>query len=135
MDMNRVALALIRDDGRWLVGKRAPGRIYSGLWEFPGGKILPGETPEQAAVRETREETGLTVRPMRHLDRLTDHQAGGPVHLYPVYCQWVAGVAAPADPAILELRWVLRDELRHLDMPPINARIIEQLTSLEADPP
>lgn len=133
--INQVALALIYDDGRWLVGKRAPGRIFAGMWEFPGGKMLDGETPEQAAVRETREETGLMVQPLRRLDGLTDNQGAYPVHLYTVYCRRIGGQAAPCGPAILELRWVGLDELRRLDMPPINARIIEQLASLEVDPP
>ena len=59
-----VALALLERRGRWLVTRRAEGRIFAGQWEFPGGKIEPGESPEQAAVRELREETGLVAEPV-----------------------------------------------------------------------
>ena len=131
MPIERVALALIHDHGHWLVGRRGPGRIYSGLWEFPGGKMLPGETPEQAVVRESREETGLTVATLGRLERLTTRYAGRSIQLYPVHCRCIGGQIAPRDPEVSELRWVRLDELRLLDMPPINARIIERLIDIE----
>jgi 8-oxo-dGTP diphosphatase len=57
-----VAAAVItRPDGRFLLGQRAPGTFYPGYWEFPGGKVEPGETPRQALIRELREELGMEV--------------------------------------------------------------------------
>jgi 8-oxo-dGTP diphosphatase len=57
-----VAAAVItRADGRFLLGQRAPGTFYPGYWEFPGGKVEPGETPSEALIRELREELGLRV--------------------------------------------------------------------------
>ncbi|MDQ8020202.1 MAG: Nudix family hydrolase [Moraxellaceae bacterium] len=57
-----VAAAVItRPDGSFLLGQRAPGAIYEGYWEFPGGKVEPGETPRDAVVRELQEELGITV--------------------------------------------------------------------------
>ena len=58
-----VAAALIDPDGRVLIAERPPGKAMAGLWEFPGGKIEPGETPETALIRELREELGITVKP------------------------------------------------------------------------
>jgi 8-oxo-dGTP diphosphatase len=58
-----VAAALIDPDGRVLIAQRPPGKAMAGLWEFPGGKIEPNETPETALIRELREELGITVQP------------------------------------------------------------------------
>lgn len=54
-----VAGALQRSDGRWMMHRRPPGKHHGGLWEFPGGKVEPSEMPEQALVRELREELGI----------------------------------------------------------------------------
>jgi len=58
-----VAAALIDPDGRVLIAERPPGKAMAGLWEFPGGKIEAGETPETALIRELDEELGITVKP------------------------------------------------------------------------
>jgi len=61
--LTRVAAAVVvRRDGRVLVAQRPAGKAYEGYWEFPGGKLEPGETPAAALARELREELGLTVR-------------------------------------------------------------------------
>ena len=56
-----VAVALVDGDGRVLLQQRPPGKAMAGLWEFPGGKVEPGETPEAALLRELREELGIDV--------------------------------------------------------------------------
>ncbi len=56
-----VAAALVDLDGRVLLAKRPPGKAMAGLWEFPGGKLGPGETPEAALIRELKEELGIDV--------------------------------------------------------------------------
>jgi 8-oxo-dGTP diphosphatase len=53
------AVALIDPDGRVLLAQRPPGKAMAGLWEFPGGKVEPGETPEAALIRELQEELGI----------------------------------------------------------------------------
>ena len=58
-----VAAALIDPDGRVLIAQRPPGKAMAGLWEFPGGKIEPDETPETALIRELHEELAITVKP------------------------------------------------------------------------
>jgi 8-oxo-dGTP diphosphatase len=57
-----VAAALIDPDGRVLIAQRPPGKAMAGLWEFPGGKIEPDETPEMALIRELDEELGIAVK-------------------------------------------------------------------------
>jgi 8-oxo-dGTP diphosphatase len=57
-----VACALIDPDGRVLIAQRPEGKALAGLWEFPGGKLEPGERPEAALIRELDEELGITVK-------------------------------------------------------------------------
>ncbi len=57
-----VAAALVDDDGRVLLAQRPEGKAMAGLWEFPGGKVEPGETPDDALIRELHEELGITVK-------------------------------------------------------------------------
>jgi 8-oxo-dGTP diphosphatase len=55
-----VAVAVIlRPDDQFLLAQRPAGKVYAGFWEFPGGKVEPGETPESALIRELREELGI----------------------------------------------------------------------------
>ena len=63
--MTVVAVALVDGDKRVLLQQRAPGRAMAGLWEFPGGKVEAGETPEAALVREIEEELGIVARSRR----------------------------------------------------------------------
>ncbi|MGC4004776.1 MAG: NUDIX domain-containing protein [Pirellulales bacterium] len=81
-----IAVAVVEHEGRYLVGRRAADQTLAGKLEFPGGKIEPGETPHDAAVRECREETSLDVRAIRTLLELRhvyDHAA---VQLHFVLC-------------------------------------------------
>jgi len=57
-----VAAALVDSDGRVLIAQRPEGKQLAGLWEFPGGKVEPGETPETALIRELEEELGIVVK-------------------------------------------------------------------------
>lgn len=126
-----VALALIQAEGRWLVGKRAPGRVFAGLWEFPGGKCRSGETPSQAAVREMLEETGLRVEPTGTLGTIESTNASGAVVLHLVTCRLLAGedprTARPCDLAVTEIRWVDANEIQTLPMPPANTEVLRRL--------
>ena len=62
------AVALVDADGRVLLAQRPEGKPMAGLWEFPGGKVDPGETPETALIRELAEELGIDKRHRRHQD-------------------------------------------------------------------
>jgi 8-oxo-dGTP diphosphatase len=125
-----VAVALIDSDNRVLLAQRPAGKSHGGLWEFPGGKIEPGETPEAALVRELKEELGIEV-PQRCLAPLTfaSHTYGERHLLMPLYvCRNWQG-----DPEPLEgqsLAWVRKDKLRSYPMPPADAPLIPFLQDL-----
>ena len=121
-----IAIAVVEHDGKFLIGQRPPGVALAGLWEFPGGKIEPGETPETAAVRECLEETGLTVEPLfRYPERehAYDHDR---VQLIFVACRPTS--EAPDSPR-KPFRWVERAKLDEHEFPAANADILRTLTA------
>lgn len=120
----RIAIAVVEQDGRFLIGQRPEGVPLAGLWEFPGGKIEPGETAEQAAVRECREETGLDVQPLFHYQAATHEYAHGAVALTFIACGLVSGEQAEPQPPF---RWVERGELGKYEFPQANRELIRQL--------
>jgi 8-oxo-dGTP diphosphatase len=124
------ACALIDPDGRVLVAQRPPGKSMAGLWEFPGGKVEPGERPEQSLIRELREELGIAVKE-ECLAPLTFAS-----HLYPEFhllmplyvCRrWEGFVEAREGQ---QLKWVRPPELRNYPMPPADEPLISHLTTL-----
>lgn len=116
--------AVIRRDGRYLVGRRPEGKRHGGLWEFPGGKIRPGESDREAAARELREELALTVVGLgRTLHRARD--AGSPFVI-----EFVEVEVGAADPRPIEhddLRWCEPAELLELALAPTDAAFARAL--------
>ena len=121
----RIALALVWRDGRLLITRRREGAHLGGYWELPGGKIEPGETPEQAAVRETIEEVGVTASPLRRRPAIRYEYADRAVTLLPVDCDWQAGEAQPL--GVSEWRWAAREELAEFRFPPANKSLLAEL--------
>jgi len=121
------AAALIDVDGRVLLARRPDGKTMAGQWEFPGGKLAQGETPEQALVRELHEELGIDVTasclaPLAFASHDYDH-----FHLLmPLYAlrQWRGEVRAQEGQA---LAWVAKDRLADYPMPPADIPLIAQL--------
>ena len=104
-----VSTAIIVDDGRVLMIRRRQreGKL---LWAFPGGGIEVGESPEQAAVRETDEEVGLEVKAVRILGNRVHPNTG--VHLTYVACEPISGTAVVGDAEeIAEVAWVAHGEI------------------------
>jgi 8-oxo-dGTP diphosphatase len=125
-----VAAALIDIEGRVLVQQRPAGAAMAGLWEFPGGKVEPGETPEDALVRELEEELAITV-PCNCLFPATFASAPlGDRHLVLLLyvCRKWTGV--PRALAAAGLKWVRPVELHALDMPPADRPMIAALERL-----
>jgi 8-oxo-dGTP diphosphatase len=125
-----VAVALIDLDGRVLVQRRPAGKMLAGLWEFPGGKIEPGETPEAALVRELAEELGIVVDPA-HLAPAAFASAplaGRHLLLLLYICRDWAGTPRPLDAE--ELLWCRPAELHGLAMPPADLPLIAPLEAL-----
>lgn len=124
-----VAAALVDPDGRVLVSQRPEGRSLAGLWEFPGGKVEPGERPEQALVRELGEELGLVVGEAC-LSPLTFASHAYPeMHLLmPLYlCRRWKGVAQGREGQAL--RWMPPRDLATLPMPPADAPLLPALVA------
>jgi 8-oxo-dGTP diphosphatase len=112
------ACALVDTDGRVLLAKRPPGRPLAGLWEFPGGKVEPGETPESALIRELKEELDIDVA-AKCLAPLSFASHTYPEFhlLMPLYvCRRWDGDIAPQQGQ--ELAWVRARKLAEYAMPP-----------------
>jgi 8-oxo-dGTP diphosphatase len=124
------ACALIDADGRVLIAQRPSGKSMAGLWEFPGGKVEPGERPEQCLIRELKEELGITVKE-ECLAPLTFASHSYPdFHLLmPLYVcrRWEGIVTAQEQQA---LKWVRPGELKNYPMPPADEPLISHLTTL-----
>jgi len=124
------ACALVDADGRVLVTRRPAGRPMADLWEFPGGKIEAGETPESALQRELREELGIDVT-VACLAPLTFASHGyESFHLLmPLYvCRRWSGTPAAREGQAL--KWVMPRKLRELEMPPADIPLIAHLIDM-----
>lgn len=125
-----VACALIDVDGRVLVARRPEGRPMAGLWEFPGGKVRPGESPEAALVRELEEELGIRTHESCLAPFTFASHAYPDFHLLmPLYvCRVFEGTPRPREGQ--ELRWVRAAELAQLPMPPADRPLVAMLREL-----
>jgi len=125
----RVAIAVVAQDSCFLIGQRPEGVPLAGLWEFPGGKILPGETAEAAAVRECLEETGIRVENVLHLSFVNQKYEHGTVALEFILCRPLGEERAkPWEPFL----WVPRGDLAKYEFPAANAAVLKLLTQAEA---
>ncbi len=118
------AVALIDADGRVLLAQRPEGKSLAGLWEFPGGKVEPGETPEAALIRELTEELGIETK-TSCLAPLTFASHSYPdFHLLmPLFaCRRWQGIPAPREGQTLA--WVRAKDLRDYPMPPADIPLI-----------
>ncbi|VXC80151.1 5-methyl-dCTP pyrophosphohydrolase [Sphingomonas sp. AX6] len=125
-----VAAALIDADGRVLVQQRPSGKPMAGLWEFPGGKIDPGETPEAALRRELHEELGIAIDTSCLAPAVFASESLGDRHLLLllyVLRKW-PGIPEPRHASALE--WRRPVELHRLDMPPADRPLIGLLEAL-----
>ncbi len=125
-----VAAALIDRDGRLLVQQRPEGLSMAGLWEFPGGKIEPGETPEQALVRELAEELAIDVEQACLAPACFASDMLGERHLLLLLYVCRKWRGTPVAQHASTLRWVRPVELHGLDMPPADKPLIGLLEAL-----
>ena len=125
-----VAAALVDADGRVLLSQRPKGKALEGLWEFPGGKIEGDEPPEDALVRELREELGIDVKTPCLAPLTFASYAYEDFHLLmPLYvCRKWEGVVQPLDGQAL--KWVRPKDMRSYPMPPADAPLIPHLVDL-----
>ncbi|MCQ0971245.1 8-oxo-dGTP diphosphatase MutT [Paracoccus sp. TK19116] len=121
------AVALIDRDGRVLLAQRPPGKQMAGLWEFPGGKVEPGETPEAALIRELHEELGIETWRSCFAPLTFASHAYADFHLLmPLFaCRKWEGIVQPREGQTL--RWVPPSELSAYPMPDADVPLIPAL--------
>lgn len=124
------ACALIDTDGRILLAQRPEGKNLAGLWEFPGGKVESGETPEDALIRELHEELGIITQHACLAPLTFASYAYEKFHLLmPLYiCRRYEGIARSMEGQAL--KWVRPQELRNYPMPPADEPLIPFLMDL-----
>jgi 8-oxo-dGTP diphosphatase len=130
------AVALIDRDGRVLLAQRPEGKAMAGLWEFPGGKIEPGETPETALIRELDEELGINtaascLAPLSftsHSYGASDNRAAFHLLMMLYVCRRWQGRPQPIEGGAL--KWVRPQQLRDFPMPEADIPLIAALQDL-----
>jgi 8-oxo-dGTP diphosphatase len=124
-----VAAAVIFRDGRVLLTRRADGQHLAGLWEFPGGKLEPGESPEETLVRECREECGIEVEVGQILD-VTHHRYPEKDVLLLFYrCTLLGGEVENVQ--VADHAWVEPPDLDRYELPPADGPVVERIQALE----
>ncbi len=120
-----VAAGLLFHRGRLLIAQRPAHTHLAGLWEFPGGKLEPGESWAEGLVRELREELDVEVEVGVLVDEITHAYPGKTVRLRFHRCRLLAGTPRPVGCAAVA--WVTSDELGRYDFPPADARLLRLL--------
>ena len=125
-----VACALVDADDRILLAQRPEGKPMAGLWEFPGGKVEVGETPEESLIRELNEELGIETKAscLAPLS-FASHSYENFHLLMPLYiCRRWWGIVQPREDQVL--KWVRADRLREFPMPEADRPLIPALQEL-----
>jgi len=123
----RVVGAVFHDGERFLACRKEPGKPLEGHWEFPGGKIEPGETPEQALAREIREELNLIAEVGQKVTTTTYEYDFATIELSTFYCTLVDGDLRLTDHD--DTKWVTSTEAAHLTWAPADIPAVEAIAS------
>ena len=124
------ACALVDADGRVLLTQRPEGKSLAGLWEFPGGKVDPGETPEESLIRELHEELGIVIKPACLAPLTFASHTYETFHLLmPLFiCRRYEGIPRGMEGQVL--KWVRPKDMRDYPMPPADIPLIPFLVDL-----
>lgn len=123
--MTVVVAGLMIRDGRLLIARRPDGKHMAGKWEFPGGKIERGETPEEALERELSEELGVTAEVGRVYHAVAHSYAEKDVLLLAYRCRLLSGEPKAIEEA--EVRWIEEDDLTAFEWAEADIPIVERL--------
>lgn len=126
-----IGVAVIWNDrGQILIDKRSPGGNFGGFWEFPGGKLEPGETIEACIKREIMEELGIEIEVEKHLIAIAHTYSRLKVTLEVYECRYLKGTPQPIE--CDEIRWVTVDELDLFTFPEANQEAIAALKKIHS---
>lgn len=120
-----VVAGFLKKDGKILVGQRPENNSLPGQWEFPGGKIEPGETPEQALVRELQEELGIDAE-VGDLKLACTHSYGE-VGILILFYEILFWKGQPKAQHHMMLEWIHPEELKHRNIPDANRKILDRI--------
>lgn len=122
-----VAVGILLSDGKMIIQKRSPSGLMPHLWEFPGGKIQRGESPEKALVREFFEELELKICVLDKIATIRHNYTAFRVDLYAYYCRLEDDNQEPVLHGAVDFRWVTREELDQYAFPAANRKLIRLL--------
>ena len=120
-----VAVAVVRRNSQVLITRRKEEGLLGGLWEFPGGKLKPGEAPEEACLRELHEETGIQARVECHLARVKHAYSHFKIAMDVYLCHYLEGEVQLNGP--VDFRWIRLDELSAFAFPKANHKFFPAL--------
>jgi len=123
--MKKVTAAIIKDENRLLISKRHSKDTLGGKWEFPGGKIEPGETPKECLVREIKEELGVEVKIGPFYDENVYSSQDHDIHLLFYWAEVITGKVIPV--VHDDLKWTTIEELANFDFAPADIPIVKRL--------
>lgn len=129
--MLKVTAAILVHNGKILIAQKGPNDKRANKWEFPGGKIDPGETPEQALAREMMEEFLVQVEVGDLYAESLYTYPEGEILVMAYFCRWVGGELTPTEHA--DYKWTSAKELPGFDFVPSDAPIAERLSKEFAD--
>jgi 8-oxo-dGTP diphosphatase len=128
MPIQLVAIAVVEHEGRFLIGRRPAGKPLAGYWEFPGGRVEEGETPQAAAIRECQEETGVVVFATGNYGIVKHEYEHAVVELHFVACRPASDPPPQPTPPFM---WVSREDLRACSFPAGNESVLRRLLQRE----
>ena len=125
----RVVAAVIDHEGRYLITQRNSNAVLPGLWEFPGGRVEPGESETTCLLREVKGRIGVEIVVGAKLGEHLHDYTGYQVHLTMYSCK-LPGEARPYPATVADLRWVTSREFLDYDFPPADERTMSKLLGL-----
>lgn len=123
--MKKVTAAIIINNGKILIAQRAENQKLAGKWEFPGGKIEPGETPEECLKREINEELGIDIEVNDFFDESTYKYDTGAIRLLAYKSRWIDGEYKLTVHS--QIKWVKPHELENYEFAPADIPFVNKL--------
>ncbi|MCK9225932.1 MAG: (deoxy)nucleoside triphosphate pyrophosphohydrolase [Candidatus Muirbacterium halophilum] len=127
-NVKTVAAAIMEKNGKFLIAKRKNGQSHEGKWEFPGGKLIPGETLEKCLERELEEEFSILTKTHNFFDKSFYEYESGVIELVAYYSEHIDGEFIPIVHS--DIKWVSPEELLNHDLSPADISIAKNLIKL-----